>query len=111
MIDLQIAVISRLIRNALANNWVGVVTASSSESFDPAGPQVTPEGTSPFDDALSETITAEFGQQALTALTFEDFSNLIAQVVETKKLSLLHDLPKVAQLLNRVRVDNNLPPL
>lgn len=111
MIDLHVAVIASLVRRILGTNTVGAVTASSSESFSPVAPQVAPEGVNPFDDAFSGSLLKDFGAKALVVNTFEEFSDLLANVVETTKLDLLNDLPKVAQLFNRHRMDNNLPPL
>jgi hypothetical protein len=99
--------IGQAVKKVLAEVFVPDTTPE----FSPTEPQVAPDGVSPFDDETSEKIATTYKEQALQADSFEAFQNLLVKVATDLSLSVTSDLPKIAAILNKVRVRGEKTPL
>ena len=101
MNSLHAAVISQAVAKVLA----GLGDLPEGVEFSPVEPQVAPSDSSPFSDETTAKIEG-YVPKALMAADFEDFSNLLANIATELGLDLQHDLPKIAAILNRARVES-----
>ena len=86
---------------------------SSSENPDnlgnPGEPYVAPES-QPVEINF-EALISEYKPAALSAANFEEFLGLVNKVILEQALNPTNDLTKVAGVLNKHRIENDLEPL
>lgn len=73
-------------------------------------PEVSPGGIQ-FSSEVDSRIRLQYADRALTVNNFELFMDLLHEIASTLGLVPATDLPKIAALLNAMRVEKNLEPL
>jgi len=99
--------VSEVIKRVVA----GVNVPDTTPNYSPIEPQVAPDGASPFNDEVSEQIATTYKDQALLADTFESFQNLLVKIATDLSLEVASDLPKIASILNKIRVRSEKDPI